>query len=145
MLKGLDSSAIKYVTAAPASDITAGGSSGASDFSAFTFGTLIVSVGSTAAAVVTVDVLRSSTSGGTFHNFGASITTAIANTLHVRSFALGSSDVFYKTFTANTEKHLGLDGGPGAEKLIDETINVIVDKLFDDAEFQLLLAEVKRM
>lgn len=113
MLKGLDSSAIKYVTAAPASDITAGGSSGASDFSAFTFGTLIVSVGSTAAAVVTVDVLRSSTSGGTFHNFGASITTAIANTLHVRSFALGSSDVFYKTFTTL----LGA-GSPGVAQIV---------------------------
>ena len=102
MLKGLDTSAIKYVTAQPSTAISSAGSTGASDFSAFTHGTLIVSTGSTGAATVTVDVLRSSASNGTFHNFGASISAAVLGSLHVRSFTLGSSDVWYKTYHTAT-------------------------------------------
>jgi hypothetical protein len=48
--------------------------------------------------VVTFDVLRSSASNGTFHNFGASIPAPLLGMKHVRSFVLGSSDVWYQTF-----------------------------------------------
>ena len=55
---------------------------------------------------------------------------------------LGNS-LFYKTYTARTEKHLGLDGGPGSERLIEETIQATVNKLLHDSEFQQFLAKAK--
>jgi len=113
MLKGLDTSAIKYVSAQQGTATSSAGSSGASDFSAFTFATLIVSTGSTAAATVTVDVLRSSASNGTFHNFGASVSTNVLGALKVRSFVLGSSDVWYKTYHTVTGA-----GSPGMVEII---------------------------
>ena len=98
MLKGLDTSAIKYVTALSSTAISAAGSSDAFDFSKFTHGTIVVSTGSDGAAAITVDVLRSSASNGTFHNFGASLVANTLGQLYVRSFTLGSSDVWYKTY-----------------------------------------------
>ena len=102
MLKGIDTSAIKYFNFLSASEILEGGSGTAYDLSKFTHGTLLFSCGSTAAGVLTGDVLRSSASNGTFHNFGASVSAAIANSLHVRSFTLGSSDVWYKLYHTQT-------------------------------------------
>ena len=102
MLKGIDTSAVKYYNLLSASEILGGGSGTAYDLSKFTHGTLVFSCGSTAAAAMTGDMLRSSASNGTFHNFGASISAAIANSLHVRSFTLGSSDVWYKLYHTAT-------------------------------------------
>lgn len=51
--------------------------------------------------------------------------------------------LFYKTYTARTQKHIGLGGGPGSEELIKETIQATVNKLFHDSEFQRFLSEVK--
>lgn len=98
MLKGIDTSAIKYYNLLSASELLGGGSGTAYDLSKGTHATLILSCGSTAAAVVTGDMLRSSASNGTFHNFGASVSAAITDTVHVRSFILGSSDVWYKLY-----------------------------------------------
>ena len=66
MLKGLGTSEIKYITALSPTAISAAGSSNAIDLSKFTHGTLIVSAGSTAAATINLDLLRSGTSNGTF-------------------------------------------------------------------------------
>ena len=60
MLKGLDSSAIKYITALSSTAISAAGSTNAIDLSKFTQATLIVSTGSTGAAAITVNAVRSS-------------------------------------------------------------------------------------
>jgi len=53
------------------------------------------------------------------------------------------NSLFYKTYTARTEKHLGLDGGPGTEKLIEETIQAAVNKLLRDTKFQQFLSKAK--
>ena len=53
------------------------------------------------------------------------------------------NSLFYKTYTARTEKHLGLDGGPGSERLIEETIQATVNKLLHDSEFQQFLSKAK--
>lgn len=98
MLKGLDTSTVKYYTALSPTAISAAGSTNAIDLSKSTFATLIVTTGSTAAATINVDVLRSSASNGTFHNFGASIPATILGTTYVRSFVTSSSDVWYKTY-----------------------------------------------
>jgi hypothetical protein len=98
MLKGIDTSAIKYVTALSSTAISAAGCTNPIDLSGFTLATVIVDAGSTGAGVVTFDVLRSSASNGTFHNFGASIPAPLLGMKHVRSFVLGSSDVWYQTF-----------------------------------------------
>ena len=102
MLKGLDSSAIKYITALSPTAISAAGSTNAIDLSKFTQATLIVSTGSTGAAAITVNAVRSSASNGTFHGFGASVNAAVLGGLHTRSFTVGSSDVWYKAFYTAT-------------------------------------------
>lgn len=102
MLKGLDTSSIQYIQALSPTAISAAGSTNAVDLSKFTHGTLLVSTGSTAAATITADVLRSSASNGTFHNFGASVSAAVLGSLHGRSFTLGSSDVWYKLYYTAT-------------------------------------------
>lgn len=98
MLKGIDTSAIKYIQALSPVAVTAGGSSAAIDLSKFTHATLLVSAGSTAAATVNADMVRSATSNGTFHNFGASIGAAVAGGLHVRSWVVGGSEPWYKVY-----------------------------------------------
>ncbi len=102
MLKGIDTSAIAYITALSPTAISAAGSSNAIDLSKYTHATLVVSTGSTAAATINVDVVRSSASNGTFHNFGASVPATILGQRYVRSFTLGSSDVWYKAFYTAT-------------------------------------------
>jgi len=98
MLKGLDTSAVKYITDMSSFAVSAQASTNAVDLSNFTFCTLLVSSGSTGDGVITFDVLRSSASDGTFHNFGASIPGGVLGGLQARSFVLGSSDVWYKTY-----------------------------------------------
>jgi hypothetical protein len=51
--------------------------------------------------------------------------------------------LFYRTYTAHAEKHIGLGGGPGSEELIKTTIQASVNELFNDAEFQRLLSQLK--
>ena len=98
MLKGIDTSAIAYITALSPTAISAAGSTNPVDLSKYTHATVVVSAGSTGAGVLTFDVLRSSASNGTFHNFGASIPAPILGLRSVRSFTLGSSDVWYQVY-----------------------------------------------
>ncbi len=100
MLKGIDTSALGFFTQiSPAGgSIEIAACSTAVDLSKYTHATLVVSIGSTGVGFIDVDVLRSSASGGTFHNFGASIPARIAEQRYVRSFVLGSSDVWYKVY-----------------------------------------------
>ena len=51
--------------------------------------------------------------------------------------------VFYRTYTANTEKHIGLGGGQASEEFIEKNIDTAVSKLFEDEAFQRFLLEVK--
>jgi len=51
--------------------------------------------------------------------------------------------VFYRTYTANTEKHIGLGGGQASEEFIEKTIDTAVSKLFEDEAFQRFLLEAK--
>jgi hypothetical protein len=53
------------------------------------------------------------------------------------------NSLFYGRYTARTEKHLGLDGGPGSERLIEETIQATVNKLLNDTQFQQFLLKVR--
>ena len=103
MQKGQDTSAIKYIQALVPVAATAAASTTGVNLGNYTFGTLLVSTGSTGAAVITADVQRSATSGGTFQPFGASVTVNNADTLTVRSFAVASSAIFYKVWYT----HLG--------------------------------------
>lgn len=102
MLKGIDTSAIAYITALSPTAISAAGSTNPVDLSNYTHATLVVSAGSTGAGVVTADVVRSSASDGTFHNFGASVPGPILGLRHIRSFTLGSSDVWYRVYYTAT-------------------------------------------
>lgn len=96
MLKGLDTSAIKYVQGIVPAAISAAASTQAVDLSNFTFGTVLGTAGSTGAAAVAVNVLRSATSNGTFQPIGCSITLSIASKTQVRSFTANSSAVWYR-------------------------------------------------
>jgi hypothetical protein len=51
--------------------------------------------------------------------------------------------LFHKKYTAHTEKHIGLGGGPASEELIKTTIQATVDELFNDTEFQQFLSRAK--
>lgn len=102
MLKGIDTSAIAYITQLAPVAINAAACGTAVDLSKYTHATLVVSTGSTGAAALNVNVLRSSASNGTFHNFGASLAATIASQRYVRSFTLGSSDVWYKAYYDHT-------------------------------------------
>ncbi|WP_455218605.1 hypothetical protein [Kaarinaea lacus] len=102
MLKGLDSSAIKYISALSPTAISAAGSTNAVDLSNFTFATLLVSAGSTAAATINVNVVRSATSNGTFNSFGASVSAAVLGGAHARSFVVGGSTGWHKLYYTAT-------------------------------------------
>jgi hypothetical protein len=47
-------------------------------------------------------------------------------------------------YSAYTEKHLGLDGVPGTEALMEKTIQETVNQLFNDAKFQRFLLQLKK-
>lgn len=96
MLKGIDTSAIKYIQALSPTAISAAGSTNAVDLSNFTHATLLFTTGSTAAATITVNAVRASASNGTFHNFGASVQGAVLGKTHVRSWTVGGSEGWYK-------------------------------------------------
>lgn len=98
MLKGIDTSAIKYISALSSIALTDGGSTDAVDLSNFTFATLIVNTGSTALGATTVDMVRSATSNGTFNGFGASVNVVTSGQLHVRPFVLSSSAFWYSAY-----------------------------------------------
>lgn len=102
MLKGLDTSAIQYISALSPTAISAAGSTLASNLGNHTFATLLVSTGSTGAAVITAEVQRSATSNGTFQPTGASVNAAILGGLHARSLVLASSAVWYKIYYTAT-------------------------------------------
>lgn len=88
----LTGSEVKYVLGLSAVSIGAAGSGAAFDAAGFSFGTLLFSSN---AAGATVDLLRSSTSNGTFNTWGASL-TGVASKLAVRSFVLTGSPTWYK-------------------------------------------------
>ena len=102
MLKGLDTSAIKYIQALSPTAMTVLGSTNAVDLSNFTHATLILQSGSTGAATVTADMVRASASNGTFHNFGASVNAAVAGKTHVRSWVVGGSEGWHKVYYTQT-------------------------------------------
>jgi len=56
---------------------------------------------------------------------------------------LGKS-VFYKAYSAYTEKHIGLGGGKGSEEFIEKTVQETVNQLFYDAKFRAFLSQMKR-
>lgn len=98
MLKGLDTSAIKFVQALSPTAVTSLACSNPIDFSNFTAGTVILNAGSTAAVTVSLYVLRSATSNGTFQGTGASMAAAVLGKTHVRSFGANSSAVWYQIY-----------------------------------------------
>lgn len=101
MLKGLDTSAIKYVQAIVPAAISAQASSQAVDFRDFTFGTVLGTVGS-ANGSIAVSVLRSATSNGTFQPIGCSLNFTAASKTQVRSFTANSSAVWYRLWYTHT-------------------------------------------
>jgi hypothetical protein len=101
MLKGLDTSAIKYAQCIVPAAVTAAASSQPVDFSNFTFGTVLATGGSIAGAI-TVNVVRSATSNGTFNGIGCSLNLNAASKTQVRSFTANSSAVWYKLYYTHT-------------------------------------------
>ena len=96
MLKGLDTSAVKYINALVPAAISAAGTTTAVDLSDFTYGTVLGTAGSTGAAAITVNVQRSGTSNGTFASIGCSMVLNVKDKTKVRSFTANSSAVWYK-------------------------------------------------
>lgn len=88
----LSGSEVKYVQGLSPVALGAAGSGTAFDAAGFSFGTLLVSCNS---ANFTVNLQRSTTSNGTFGNWGASL-TGVASKLAVRSFVLTGSPTWYK-------------------------------------------------
>lgn len=102
MLKGLDTSAVKYISQLVPAAVTAAASTTAVDLSDFTFATLLGTAGSTADGAIAVNVQRSATSNGTFQPIGCSINLNVANKTKVRSFTMNSSCVWYKLHYTQT-------------------------------------------
>ena len=130
MLKGLDGSAVKYITALSPTAISAAASTAAHDLSNFTFGTVVVSTGSTGAAALVLNVQRSSASNGTFQPFGASVTAAVLGKSQVRSFAVNTSAVWHRVhYTAtgggSPAMSIVLIGSGGREAPIDQDSNTV--------------------
>jgi hypothetical protein len=95
--RGLDGSAIKYISALSPVNLSVGGSSGAFDLSDYQHGTVVFNCVS---ADGTVKVMRSSTSNGTFGEFGCSV-PGDASGVSVRSFSLNTSNVWHKVNYSN--------------------------------------------
>ena len=96
---GKSGSEIKYLVALSNGANATAGSTNASNFAGYEFGTLLVADASApAAGGLTVNMIRSGTSDGTFASFGASM-NYLALALHglrVRSWVLDSSACWYK-------------------------------------------------
>ena len=88
----LTGSEVKYIQGLSGVAYGAAGSSAPFDAAGFSFATMLVAADS---ADLTVNLQRSSTSNGTFGNWGASMPGA-ASKLGVRSFVLGGSPTWYK-------------------------------------------------
>ena len=130
MLKGLDGSAVKYITALSPTAISAAASTAAHDLSNFTFGTVVVSTGSTGAAALVMNVQRSSASNGTFQPFGASVTAGVLGKTQVRSFTVNTSAVWHRVhYTAvgggSPAISIVLIGSGGREAPIDQDSNTV--------------------
>src|SRR3990167_2372848 len=102
---GKNGSAIAYLTALSPTVVSTPGSTNASNFAGYEFGTLIVLSSSAPSALGgVVNMMRSGTSDGTFANFGASIAigAVVKNGTFVRSWSLDSSAAWYKASYDNT-------------------------------------------
>lgn len=97
--RGLDGSAIKYISAVSPVNLSVGGSSAPFDLSDYQHGTVVLHCVS---ADGTAKVMRSATSNGTFGEFGASV-PGNASGLSVRSFSLGTSNVWHKINYSNED------------------------------------------
>ena len=98
-MDNLNGSAIKIWTAISGVPI-ASGSTGASNFAGYDFGTMIFSAGSLDGGI-SIRMERSGTSNGTFASFGASFPelqsgASGSGITYVRSFSLDSSATFYR-------------------------------------------------
>ena len=98
--RGLTGSAVRYTLALSANDFDAAACSLPIDFSQFQMGTLIVNLGSVNSGFEAV-VQRSSTSDGTFAQFGASIGVSTGSQLLVRSFGTNTSNIWHRVYTTN--------------------------------------------
>ena len=89
--------------------------------------------------------------GGRLDHFYVESSDAILETARGRaSFRINILDaegktLFYKIYTGNAKKHIGLGGGPGSEELIEKTIQAAVNELFNDIKFQQFLLTVKNV
>jgi hypothetical protein len=99
--RGLNGSAVQYVTMLSPVALATPGSTTAYDLREATHGTVVVTANS---ADLAVHVQRSGTSDGTFQGFGASL-QSVASKTAVRSFAMNSSAIFYRV--AYTNANLG--------------------------------------
>src|SRR3990167_11504707 len=96
---GKSGSEIKYLVALSNGANATAGSTNASNFAGYEWGTLLVADASApAAGGLTVNMIRSGTSDGTFASFGASINyqNLVLHGLRVRSWSLDSSANWYK-------------------------------------------------
>lgn len=91
--RGLSGSEVKYILALSPVAVAAAGSTAAFDLTGFS-GPVTVGVAANSANL-TVNVMRSGTSNGTFAAIGASIQSQ-ASKLVVRNFALNGSPTWYK-------------------------------------------------
>jgi hypothetical protein len=97
--RGLDGSAVKYLTAVSGVNLSVGGSTGPSDLGEFETATVIFACES---ADGTVKVERSATSDGTFGLFGCSVPGTASGT-SIRSFATGTSARWHRLQYSNED------------------------------------------
>jgi hypothetical protein len=97
--RGLDGSAIQYISALSPVNLSVGGSSAPFDLSEFQQGTVLLHCVS---ADGTAHVLRSATSDGTFGAFGCSV-PGDASGLSVRSFGVNTSNIWHKIQYSNED------------------------------------------
>lgn len=98
--RGLDGSAVKYIQALSANDFDSAACTGAYDLSQFDTATLLVIAGSINSGFEAV-VQRSSTSAGTFAQFGASVGVSTGSQTLVRSFGVGTSNIWHRVYYTN--------------------------------------------
>ena len=97
--RGLDGSAIQYISAVSPVNLSVGGSSAPFDLAKFQQGTVLLHCVS---ADGTAHVMRSATSDGTFGAFGCSV-PGDASGLSVRSFGVNTSATWHKIQYSNED------------------------------------------
>lgn len=102
-MQGNNGSAVKYFVALSNNAVATAlaGSTNASNFAGYEFATVLVASGSAGSGTgFLVQPMRSGTSSGTFNGFGASVAflTKKGEGLYVRSWALNSSNTWYKFY-----------------------------------------------